>query len=171
MKLYEINEEIRDLAEQLTPDEETGELPINYEELMNQFLAMQLKRTEILEYLAKIVLETRSEVSALKDEESRLKIRRNRLSLKEDRLMEILDRECAGIKTNLGVATLCYRKTSKVSVEDEKEAIKWLSENGHKDCYRVLDPEISKTEVKKLLQEGVEVPGAHIEEGLSVSLR
>ena len=35
------------------------------------------------------------------------------------RTIAILDRECGGEKTELGVATLCYRKSSRVEITDE----------------------------------------------------
>ena len=85
--------------------------------------------------------------------------------------MEILDRECAGEKTDCGVATVCYRKTTKVEVGDDATAVSWLMENGHTQCYRVPAPEISKTEVKKLLAAGTEVPRVALVQDYSCSLR
>jgi len=85
--------------------------------------------------------------------------------------MEILDRECAGQKTDCGVATFCYRKTSRVEVSDLDSAVAWLDENGHADCYRRPAPEISKTEVKRLLTEGTDIPGVDLVQDYSCSLR
>ena len=88
-------------------------------------------------------------VTALKNEEKRIKDRRTLLERKEDRLMQILDRECAGQKTDCGVATVSYRATTRVDVHDGMKAINWLKRHKHTDCYRTPEPEISKTEVKK----------------------
>ena len=44
-------------------------------------------------------------------------------------------------------------------------------ENGHKDCYRIPAAEISKTEVKRLLTAGSEVPGVELVQDYSCSLR
>ena len=88
-------------------------------------------------------------VTALKNEEKRIKDRRTLLERKEDRLMQILDRECAGQKTDCGVATVSYRATTRVDVLDGMKAINWLKRHNHTDCYRTPEPEISKTEVKK----------------------
>ena len=85
--------------------------------------------------------------------------------------MEILDRECGGEKTDCGVATVCYRKTTKVEVDDDVTAITWLIDNGHTQCYKVPAPEISKTEVKKLLTAGTEIPGVALVQDYSCSLR
>ena len=169
MKLYEVNQLIEGIFEQLV-DPETGEVVEN-EALLAQLDSLQMERNRILEYLAKLVLNTRSQMAALKEEEKRLKERRASLERKDSRLMEILDRECAGEKTDCGVATVCYRKTTKVEVGDDTAAISWLMENGHSQCYRVPAPEISKTEVKKLLSAGTDIPGVALVQDYSCSLR
>lgn len=169
MKLYEVNQAIEDIFGLLV-DPETGEV-IPDESLMAQLESLQMERSRILEYLAKLVLNTRSQVSGLKEEEKRLKERRAMLERKDERLMSILDRECHGEKTDCGVATVCYRKTTKVDVSDDATAISWLMENGHPQCYKVPAPEISKTEVKKLLTAGTEVPGVALVQDYSCSLR
>ena len=169
MKLYEVNQAIEDIFGLLV-DPETGEV-IPDESLMAQLESLQMERSRILEYLAKLVLNTRSQVSGLKEEEKRLKERRAMLERKDERLMSILDRECHGEKTDCGVATVCYRKTTKVDVSDNATAISWLMENGHPQCYKVPAPEISKSEFKKLLTAGTEVPGVALVQDYSCSLR
>lgn len=169
MKLYEVNQAIESIFEQLV-DPETGEL-LPDETLLAQLEDLQLERSRILEYLAKLVLNTKAQIAAIKEEEQRLRDRRQSYDRKMDRLMAILDRECAGQKTDCGVATVCYRKTSRVEVDDGDAAVSWLMNNGHTACYKVPAPEISKTEVKKLLTSGAEVPGITLVQDLSCSLR
>ena len=160
MKLYEVNQQIEDLILQLEPDPETGEIPANEDEIIAQINALALKREDILQYLAKLALNTKATVQSMKAEEKRLKDRRQRMENRHERLIGILDRECGGEKTDLGVATLCYRKASHVEITDEDAAYRWLKENGHDDCYRIPKPEISKLYVGKLLDAGDKVPGA-----------
>ena len=169
MKLYEVNQAIDSIFEMLV-DPATGEL-LPDENLMEQLDALQMERSRILEYLAKLVLNTKAQISAIKEEEQRLRERRQGFDRKVDRLMAILDRECAGEKTDCGVATVCYRKTSRVEVGDDVAAISWLMANGHNHCYKVPAPELSKAEVKKLLSTGTEVPGVALVQDLSCSLR
>ncbi len=169
MKLYVVNQLIADIFEQLV-NPETGEV-IPDEALLAQLDSLQMERSRIMEYLAKLVLNTRSDIAALKEEEQRLKGRRSTLEHKVDRLMAILDRECAGEKTDCGVATVCYRRTTKVDVADSQTAISWLKANGYDSCYKQPEPEVSKTEVKKLLQGGMEIPGITLTQDLSCSLR
>ena len=171
MKLYEVNQQIENLLTQLEPDPETGEIPANEDEIIAQINALALKREDILQYLAKHALNTKATVQSMKAEEKRLHDRRQRMEQKQDRLIAILDRECGGEKTDLGVATLCYRKTTHVEITDKDAALKWLKETGHDDCYRIPDPEISKLYVGKLLDAGNSVPGAERVTGTSCYLR
>lgn len=171
MDLYEINAEILRWTNAIVFDEETGELLDNPEELFSQIEALQMEKRCKLEELAKLVLNDRSEAAALKAEEQRLRARRERLAKKEERLLAILDRECAGEKTDLGVATFSYRRTSRLAVLDATEAIQWLESNNHTNCYRVPAPEIAKTEVRKLINSGVDVPGCAVVQDRSYTLK
>ena len=74
MKLYEVNQAIEGIFELLV-DPETGEL-LPDENLLMQLDALQMERSRILEYLAKLVLNTRSQMTDLMEEEKRLKERR-----------------------------------------------------------------------------------------------
>ncbi|WP_329886455.1 siphovirus Gp157 family protein [Pseudoramibacter sp. HA2172] len=171
MKLYEINEEILRLTDQIEVDEETGEILCDIDSIEQQIDSLQMERHSILTYLAKLVLNLRSESASLKAEEQRLKARRDRLLKKEEKLMHILDRECAGEKTDLGIATFSYRKTSHVDVSDAAKAFRWLRRNKHPDCYRIPEPEIAKAEVKKLIKAGTKVPGCAVVDDYSCQLK
>jgi hypothetical protein len=58
--------------------------------------------------------------------------------------MKVLDRECAGEKTDLEMATFSYRKTSHLDVEDSEKAVRWLKRNKFKDCFHIPAPEVAK---------------------------
>ena len=135
LKLYDINRELEQLLEQLEPDPETGEVTPDYDEIIDRIGMLSMKREDILDYLAKLALDARASAQALKAEEKRLKERRERMEGRQDRLIALLDRECGGQKTDLGVATLCYRKNTRIEVSDEKQAAEWLRLTGHDDCY------------------------------------
>lgn len=171
MKLYEIHAEIQRLMDAIEFDPETGEVLCDTDALYAQIHSLQMERQSILEYLAKLVLNLRAEAAAVKAEEQRLKARRERLARKEERLLQVLDRECAGEKTDLGVATFSYRKTSHVDVSDAAKAIRWLKRHKHTDCFRVLAPEVAKNEVKRLINAGTKVPGCVLVEDRSCQLK
>ena len=96
MKLYEVNQQIEDLILQLEPDPETGEIPANEDEIIAQINELALKKEDILQYLAKLALNTKATVQSMKAEEKRLHDRRQRMEQRQDRLIAVLDRNAAG---------------------------------------------------------------------------
>ncbi len=157
MKLYEVNVAIMRALDIL--DEEGGEINDTTMRVFEELDSLQMERDRILEYLAKVVLNLRSEATAIKAEEDRLKKRRQALENKEDRLIAILDREYAGEKKDLGIATVSYRKSESIEVTDSARACAWLSDNGHNECVRILAPEVIKDAVKKLIKNDAKIPG------------
>lgn len=162
MKLYEINAEILRLTDQIEFDPETGEVLCDIDAIESEISALQMEKKSILTWLAKLVLNTRAEAAAIKAEEERLKGRRDQLEKKEKRLMSIINRECAGEKTDLGVAVVSYRKSEPLEITDARAALEWLRENNHTECIKIADPEVRKSEVKALVKKGIEVPGAEL---------
>ena len=171
MKLYEVNQQLQELLTRLEPDPETGEIPANEDQILEEIHALSLRRDDILRYLAEITLNAQADIRALKEEETRLKDRRTRLERRKENLLSILDRECGGQKTDLGIATLSYRHNSRVEFPDPQKAYAWLRRHKYSDCYRIPDPELSKTAVGKLLDAGEKIPGAEKVPTVSVSLR
>ena len=170
MKLYEINEEIARLTDTVLVDEETGEVVGDITDICEQLDTLQMEKKRVLEYLAKVVLNTRSDAEALKAEEKRLKERREKLEKKADKVLAIIDREC-GEKTNLGVATLSYHSSTAVEVSDNKKAVYWLMINGHMNCCNMPEPKVAKTAVRDLINSGVEVPCCKIVANRNCSLK
>lgn len=171
MKLYEISEKIEAIMDSMEVDEETGEVIETDERTEERLMALDMERKDILGWLAKLALNARAEAAALREEEQRLRGRRARKEREEQRLLAIIDRECAGVKTDLGVATASYRRTTRLEVGDEGKACRWLKRHGHSDCYRTPEPVVLKPEVKRLVQNGEAVPGCLLVEGLSFSLK
>lgn len=161
MNLYEIDTELNGLMNEMLFDEETGELVEGAEAMIERIDALQMERTKKLNGIAKYILNLRAESNALKAEEERLKKRRDRVDKKEQRLLEILKTECAGQKTVLDVATVSYSKSEAVDIYDRQAAIEWLAKT-HNDCLRYKEPEVSKSDVKKLIKSGADVPGITI---------
>lgn len=170
MKLYEIDQSISEVLALMEPDE-TGMLPANWEEIAKHLDDLVMLRQQKLRGVAEYILNIRSDQAALKAEERRLAERRKALENREDLLLDWLDRACGGKKTDLGIATLCYRHTERVVLEDEDKARAFLADNHHSQCLRYIPAEISKADLKQLIRSGVEVPGVSIQEGISCSLR
>ena len=171
MKLYEINEEIRRLLWLLEPDPETGEVPMDEDELLKQLHSLQMERENVLTYLAKVVLNLRSEAEMVKAEEVRLKERRQAIERRQERVMAILDRECGGENTDFGIAVLRYRASTRTEITDVGKAVRWLKRHKYTDSIRMKDPEVDKNAVKALLQSGEKIPGVAIVQNRTCSLK
>ena len=170
MKLYEIDTRLSELLLRLDPDPETGEV-ICDDELLYEMEMLGMERMRILTYLAQEVLNTRSNKAALEAETDRLKARIERLKKREERLIHILDRECAGVKTDLGIATVSYRRGSHLEITDPAACLGFLMQNGYNNCLLQKKPEIAKKATTALLMSGVDVPGCHIQEKNNCSLK
>lgn len=165
MKLYEVNLAIEQIIER-SVDPETGEID---DAVLGELTELQEQKSDILQWIAKKVLNVRADIGSLKAEETRLKDRRLRLEQLENRLIGILSRECQGQKTDLGVATISFRKTTRVDVVNLPDCLKWLKGNFHDDAIKVTE-EVSKTKLKELLKDN-EIPGAVEVTYQSASLR
>lgn len=170
MKLYEINERAAAILAALEPDEETGEVVSNEEELLDELEQLAEDKHEVLTWLAREQLNARAEADAVQIEVDRLKKKKDKATARAERLLHILDRESRGRKTDFGVATLTYRKSKAVVLDDENSVAGWLADNGYDDgiAYSV---KVSKAVVKRAIDDGCEVSGAHIEERTTASLR
>lgn len=177
MKLYEINERAAAIIAALEPDPDTGEIVANEEELLNELETLTDNKNDILEWIAKEQLNARAEADAAQIEIDRLRKKKDRATTRAERLLAILERECNGKKTNLGVATLSYRKSKSVVIDDESAVVDWLKCNTGgvaEGAYRYelkINKVILKRAIDEAAEQGTAVDGAHIEERVSASLR
>ena len=58
-----------------------------------------------------------------------------------------------------------------VQVEDGEKLIRWCEANGHDECIRYKEPEISKNAVSALIKGGIDVPYASIQESRSLGVK
>lgn len=161
MKLYEINAALEALV-----DPETGEL-MDYD----AFEALNLAREEKIEGMALWYKDMVAEARAIKEETDTLTARRRALENRADRLKSYLDYQLGGEKFQTARCSLTYRKTSSLQVEDGEKLAQWCEDNGHEDCVRYREPEISKSAVAALIMSGVSVPYASIQEGRSLGVK
>lgn len=171
MRLYEINERLDELLSSLIVDSETGEVDEKQIDLMAEIDALEMEKREVIEYLAKKVLNLRSDEAALKAEEERLKKRRQGMEDAEKSIMSVLARECDGQKTDLGVATVKFTPSQGTVLTDEAATIQWCYANHHEDCLTLALPKVNKDAVKRLLKTGAKIPGAELENRMNCSLK
>lgn len=170
MKLYEINEQIQ-AAWDSCVDPETGEVTGNTEELDAKLSKLEMERSDTLQYLGKLLMNARAEAEALRNEEKRLAERRKKLEAQDERLCAVLDRECAGAKTDLGVCTVKYTPTHSLIVSDLNKAVSWLEDNKGNGFVKYAEPQIDKNAVKKLIKDGEAVPGCFVRDGVSCTVK
>jgi len=175
MKLYEINERAAAILAALEPDDETGEIVANEEELLDELEQLAEDKHEVLSWLAKEHLNARAETDAVQIEIDRLRKKKDKATARAERLLNIIDRESGGRKTDFGVATLTYRKSKAVVVDDESAVVDWCNKTrDYVDAYRVeykISKPILKRAIEEAAEQGTTVDGAHIEERVSASLK
>lgn len=161
MNLYEIPLALRAALDRLEVDPETGEI-MNADELT----ATELEAADKIESTVFYLKELQAEADAVKAEADRLAARRRAYDRKIEWLRGLVLTATLAvnpdgqIKTPL--LTVFTRRNKKVVVDDEA----------------LLPPEFlvtkttpSRTAIKSAIDGGFDVPGAHMEESLSVSWR
>ena len=156
----------REIDEQLLAlvDEE-GEI-LNVE----AFEALQMERTEKAANMALWALDLKDEQESIRGEIKRLQGRLAAAERKEKSLKDYLGNILAGEKLKTPRVTVSYRASEAVEITDEQAVMKF-AESGHDEILRYKAPEISKTEIKKLIQDGVTIPGAVLESHVSTVIK
>ena len=144
-------------------------------EIMDEeaFRALQMERDKKAENMALWVLDLRDEQAALKGEIKRLQERLDQAVRREKRLREYLGAVLDGEVLKTPKVSVFYRSSQAVAVNDAEKVIAWAEKD---ERYRDMvltykAPEISKAEVKKLIADGVDVPGAEIVTSVSTQVR
>lgn len=180
MKLWEINIEIERILDRVEwdidagafVDPDTGEI-MTAEELDAELNRLDMNREEILQYIAKKVLNIRADVTGIKPEIKRMQDMKKRWEKKEERLLAILDRECKGENKDLGVASYNYRMSHPLEYDEKDipDIIAWLEEHDHGDCLKYAEPELKLDPIKKLIKAGEAVPFCKIADKKNGSLK
>lgn len=161
MTIREIDERLLDLV-----DPETGEIAD-----VAAFESLQMERSAKVEGMALWVLQLKDDAETLAAEIERLQGRKraaeNRAASLKSYLFYILN----GEKYKTPLVSVSYRNSTAVNVVDKTAVIDWAEATGHDEVMRYAEPEISKAEIKKLIESGVEVKGATIEQNVSTIVR
>jgi len=153
--IYEIDAAIRACCERV--DDETGEV-LDQESLD----ALQMEREAKLEGVALYVKQLLYEAADIKAEEKALSQRRQAKERRIDGLKAYLTEHLEGKKFETAKVKLSFRASTSVSITDSAALVRYL-EQAHDECIRYAAPEVNKTELKKLLEQGEAVPGAALE--------
>ena len=160
--LYEIDQDILDCT-----DMETGEI-LDTERLD----ALQMEREHKLEGVSLWVKDLTAEANAVKEEADKLTARKRALDNKITALKSWLLIALNGEKLKTPRCNVYQTHSTRVSVEDEAELIKFLETLDEPEKFlRFREPELRKDEIKKALKDGTIIPGASLEETESVVIK
>lgn len=156
MTLYEIDQSLMDLMEQVDP--ETGEFTGDPE----AWEALNLEREVKLENTALFIKDLRGRIAAFTCEIVNLQKRQKVLKAKEAWLLENLRRSLDGQSFETTRCTLKFKKNPEsVKVEDKEACMRW-AETYAPEAIKYAEPELVKQDLKTLLKNGVEVPGCRL---------
>ena len=160
--LYEIDQDILDCL-----DAETGEI-LDVERLD----ALQMERERKLEGVSLWVKDLTAEANAVKEEADKLIARKRALDNKIQALKSWLLIALNGEKLKTPRCNVYQTHSTRVSVEDEAELIKFLETLDEPEKFlRFREPELRKDEIKKALKDDVIIPGASLETTESVVIK
>lgn len=161
MTIYDIDQRILELV-----DPETGEL-LDFD----AFDELKMERDRKIESMALWVKELTATASAIKAEVDTLMERKKAVESRCESLKRYLAYILQGEKFTTPRCAVSFRKSTSVQVDDTKKLVRWLEQNGLDDCVKYKEPEVSKTEVGKLIKSGMPVPFAHLENKQSVGVK
>lgn len=160
MNLYTINAELSELLERgFAVDEETGEV---IEDIEDKLAALQMAEYDKLENIALYIKNLDAEAEAIKAEEKSLAERRRAKEKRQDSLKKYLSDYLFNTekdKFETARVKLSFRKSEIVDV-DNALFMPWAEKM--KKFLRYSEPSVDKTELKKALKDGEEIPGAMI---------
>ena len=164
MNLYEIDRQIQELIEN-SVDPETGELTLDPDALD----ALQMEREAKIENLACYVKNLTAGAKAMREEEIALADRRRKAEAKAERLKAYLSDALAGEKFSTSRVAISWRKTNAVRVDENL----FLSSTANELIPGAItyEPKISKTAIKKAIEQGQTVIGAELVSNMSMSIK
>ena len=162
MTLYELTEQIRILSEQEWVDPDTGE--ILDEDVANALNTLTISRDEKIENIGLWIKDTLAEAEAIKEEKRKLEIRQRQKERLAESLKRYLDYVLAGQKFSSPRVAISFRNVvNGKTVIDDPTLIPM--------AFQKVVTEPIKSEISKAIKAGMDVPGAHLEDSHSVSVR
>lgn len=158
MNLYTIDKEIMDC---LVVDEDTGEVTVDEARLSG----LQMERDKKLEQLGLWVVEMRSDIAALKEEEKRLAERRAAIERRAERVKDALARSLDGNRFSTGLVSMSFRKSTSVQIDDAEFY------NGGNLEYCKTTVTADKAKIKDALKQGFPVHGARLVESNNIQIK
>lgn len=167
MTLYDISQQYQQAIDALPIDPDTGEILD-----MSALLAVQDTAQNKLENMAVWVKNMSAESAAIKAEEEVLSKRRKALTRKADSVkqgMALFMQDMGMPKLSTPRAALSFRASTETVVDEAFFA--WAAANAPGLIREKVDISADKTAIKLALQEGREIPYAHLEDKQNLQIR
>ena len=149
--LYEIDTDILNCV-----DEETGEILD-----MDKLNALHMEREAKIEGVALYVKQLNAEAALIREEEKALAERRKKKEKLAEGYKNWLENVLNGQAFETAKVALAWRSSERAEItEDVLGLAAYLENNGYDNCVKYGELTIDKNEVKKLLKQGVYIPGA-----------
>lgn len=161
MKLYEIDRSILECI-----DTDTGEITD-----VDRLAELNIAREEKLEGIALYIKNLLAEADGIKAEVDSLNKRMKSKKAEAERLKSYLSFALNGQAFETAKVELRFIKSQSVEVTDQLEAVHWLQKHDLDDCLRYKMPEVEKAAIKKLLQEGKNIPGVVLQDNNNLQLK
>lgn len=150
--LYEINKDILNCI-----DMETGEI-IDFEKLKE----LQIERNQKIENIALWIKNLLADAKAFEEEEKVFATKKKVAKNKADGLKKYLEEVLAGNNFSTNKVNISYRKSKSVVVEDISKI---------PQQYLMFEPKVDKTHLKQIIESGVNIEGAYIEEKQNMQIK
>lgn len=162
MTLYEIDQAMYEALNKETVDEETGEIIAEPDfELIEK---LQMERDQKIENVCLFYKNAEAEAKAIAEEIRILQARKKVLDNKADRAKSYVEFALQGEKFSRPTCQVTYRSGKQVAVDDLYSI--------PDEYLRYKEPEPDKVAIKKAIdKEGLVIPGAHLEETTSMSIK
>ena len=171
MKLYEINEQITNIIDNMTlvEDEQL------YDIMKNSIEQLELEEGEKIDNVLSYIKNLESETKAIKEEISKLNERAKSKEKKAERLKEfIFDYMRYTNKDKFesvrNVAKI-VKTPARVIINDTKKFIFECEKSGLDHLLEYKEPAPSKTRIAEYLKEGYELDGARLESGTKLRIK
>ena len=177
MKLFEIDNKIKEVLDEITIDPDTGLLVESYRvdettgetvDLNSELENLILQRDEKIKNVALYYLNLVSDANELEEQEKKFKERKDACKKQAERLKEFLSYYLNGEKKEFTECTIKFGKSK--SVEVDSDFINWAKDNA-KEYLRYKEPEVDKTKIKEAITGGKTVEHASIVEKTNISIK
>lgn len=160
MNLYEIDNAIMN-AYEASVDPETGEINEEAYKALNE---LEMEKTNKIENILLWIKNLNAEAEALKAEKESFDARQKRAEKKAESLKKYVAGVLNGEKFSTDRVVVSWRPSESVSFDGDIRSLPGI-------CIRQKDPEVNKTELKKLLKAGEKIPGASLIKKMNMQIK